>query len=385
MSNTVTIVSSTAIPTSSDVSILDLGKASTVGHVNTGNLTFTGGSVVFGTTAAGVYQGSVSGVSSDPVIGNIADPDNYFAAEGSGGSVTINFAAPQEYFGLLWGSVDAYNTLTFYDANGVVVDTVTGPEVLLAEGSGAKAGATSVYVNINIPGGYSKVVASATQSAFELGSITYAPSTVSNPTTPGTPTVVIPNDSNGHPLCFLGGTHIATPDGEVPVETLAAGDLVRTADGGVAPVRWVGLKTVSTLFADKLRMMPIRITAGALGGNLPHRDLLVSPDHAMLIDGILVQAAALANGGSIRQETAMPERFTYYHIELASHELILAEGAASETFVDNAGRMAFDNWQEHQALFGEESAVAEMPYPRAKAARQVPAAIRTRLAGAQAA
>jgi hypothetical protein len=99
----------------------------------------------------------------------------------------------------------------------------------------------------------------------------------------------------------------------------------------------------------------------------------------LLVDGVLVQAGALVNGASILRDRAMPEFFTYYHVELATHELILAEGVPAETFVDNVDRLGFDNWADHQAQFGD-AEITEMPYPRAKSARQLPTAIRARLA-----
>ncbi|MDR3505962.1 MAG: Hint domain-containing protein [Acidocella sp.] len=178
-------------------------------------------------------------------------------------------------------------------------------------------------------------------------------------------------------LCFYPGTRITTPEGEVAVEALQAGDLVVTANGA-KPVRWVGQSHVHTRFADPLRSLPIRIKAGALGDGLPVRDLLLSPDHAMFIDGILVQASALVNGTSIVREYDAPEQFTYYHVELETHELLLAEGALAESFVDNVDRMHFHNWDEREA---PAEAIVEMDYPRAKSARQVPMAIRQRLSG----
>lgn len=179
------------------------------------------------------------------------------------------------------------------------------------------------------------------------------------------------------PPCFYEGTMIATPSGEQAVEMLRAGDMVRLANGRVVPVRWVGFTRVSTRFADKLRSLPIRIKAGALAEGVPARDLLVSPDHALFLQGVLVQAGALVNGAGIIREEQVPERFTYYHVELASHELLLAEGAPAESFVDNIDRMNFHNWTAREA---PHERILEMDCPRAKSARQLPAALRLALA-----
>ena len=180
-------------------------------------------------------------------------------------------------------------------------------------------------------------------------------------------------------LCFAPGTRIRTPAGEVAVETLRRGDFVVVTDGRTVPITWIGRQTVSTRFGDPLRVLPIRIRAGALADNVPCRDLLLTPDHAILVDDVLVQAGALVNGTSIVRERNVPERLTYYHVELDDHSLLLAENTPAETFVDNIDRLPFDNWAEHEALYPHGKLIVEMPHPRAKAHRQVPKAIKHQL------
>jgi hypothetical protein len=184
----------------------------------------------------------------------------------------------------------------------------------------------------------------------------------------------------GGPPCFTAGTLIRTPNGEVAVESLKRGDRILTQDGRIATVDWLGIQTISMRFADKLRVLPIRIRAGAIAENVPSRDLRISPDHAILVEGALIQAGALVNGTSIVRETNVPKSFTYYHVEVEDHSLILAENTPAETFVDNVDRLGFDNWAEHEALYPNGKHVEELPYPRAKSHRQVPVSIRVMLA-----
>jgi hypothetical protein len=181
-------------------------------------------------------------------------------------------------------------------------------------------------------------------------------------------------------VCFYPGTLIHTPDGARAVETLKRGDPVLTAEGVARPVSWLGRQTISTVFADPELVWPIRIKAGALGENVPSRDLILSPDHAVLVDGVLIHAGALVNGGSIVRQIRVPRIFTYYHVELDDHSLILAENTPAETFIDHPRRLAFDNWDEREALYPDGKDIEEMPYARAKAPRQVPVHVRVALA-----
>jgi hypothetical protein len=181
------------------------------------------------------------------------------------------------------------------------------------------------------------------------------------------------------PACYVEGTLIQTERGKTPVEELRRGDLVITTDGAFRPISWIGRRVVSAVFADPLRCWPIRVMAGALDINVPDRDLLVSPDHALLVDNVLINAGALVNGTSIVRETSVPATFVYYHVELDDHSLILAENTPAETFIDNVDRMGFDNWAEHEVLYPQGKAIDELPFPRAKARRQVPMHIRAAL------
>jgi len=177
-------------------------------------------------------------------------------------------------------------------------------------------------------------------------------------------------------VCFAPGTAIATPEGTVAVEALSIGDPVLTADGRVVPVKWVGRQTRSPLF-QRIRM--IRVAAGALVNRLPLRDLVLTADHALLIDGLLINAGALVNGTTITDLRDLPERVTVYHVETENHDIILAEGAPVETYIDYAGRQAFDNYAEYVARYGADRPIAENPAPRISSARMLPAALCARL------
>ena len=184
-------------------------------------------------------------------------------------------------------------------------------------------------------------------------------------------------------VCFVEGTLIATPAGEVRVEELRTGDRILNAGGEPVSVKWIGHQTVSTVFGPAERLRPVRFAAGSLGDGLPHDDLTVTADHGMLVGGVICHAGALVNGTTITRVplAEMGESYTVYHIETEEHEIILANGAPAETFIDNVSRRVFDNYAEFEALYGDVPEMDELPYPRAMSARQVPGRIRVKLAG----
>ncbi len=142
---------------------------------------------------------------------------------------------------------------------------------------------------------------------------------------------------------MLAARDLDTQDGPVAVEDLQIGDHVLTASGQSRPVRWIGRRQLDlTRHTDPRKVQPIRIMEGALASGLPRRDLLVSPDHAMLLDGLLIPARLLLNGASVRREERW-RSVTYYHVELDSRDVLLAEGAAAESYLDTGNHSTFEN------------------------------------------
>ncbi|MEP5155180.1 Hint domain-containing protein, partial [Planktotalea sp.] len=148
-------------------------------------------------------------------------------------------------------------------------------------------------------------------------------------------------------VCFAKGTSIKTETDHTHIENLQIGDTVQTADGNVKPVRWIGSRkiTVAHLKANP-KLYPIRISAGALGNSLPKRDLLVSRQHRILVSSkvaermfgvkdVLIPAIKLTALDGIFIDQSVQD-IEYFHMLLDDHEMVLAEGAPSETLLTGA-------------------------------------------------
>jgi hypothetical protein len=158
--------------------------------------------------------------------------------------------------------------------------------------------------------------------------------------------------------CFLPGTRIKTPEGETNIEELRIGDKVLTPSGEAKPIKFIGRRKVSRERAGPWKNGdgPVKISRFAIDGKAPHSDLYITPEHAIYIDGVLIPARNLVNGVTIVAD-AKPEvlSLTLFHIELDTHEAILAEGLAVESFrLDNQLTHAywFDNADEYVRLYG---------------------------------
>jgi hypothetical protein len=169
-----------------------------------------------------------------------------------------------------------------------------------------------------------------------------APSHIFHVTAPG-----------GH--CYLSGTRILTPQGPRDIASLRIGDLVNSLSGATRPIKWIGRNTFTRRSSEPwpLSVMPVKVTRLALDGRAPTADLFMSAGHALYLDGMLIEVSALINGRTIvRDAAADKEVLEYFHLELPTHDVIFAEGAASETFLLGAGGPHFDNWSERTQLFG---------------------------------
>jgi hypothetical protein len=141
--------------------------------------------------------------------------------------------------------------------------------------------------------------------------------------------------------CFVIGTTIATPAGAIAVEALRAGDRVLTVNGDILPVVWTGHRHVDArAHPAPDAVLPIRIRRDAFGPGQPRRDLWVSPDHALLVDDMLIAARLLVNGVSIVRDETMRQPH-YFHVELSRHAVLLAEGLPAESYLDTGNRAQF--------------------------------------------
>ncbi len=259
-----------------------------------------------------LIQGSSEGC--DTILELPADLSANVAFDTNAGELLLDFAT--SYCATVSGFSNN-DTIVLDDVGDAVSATLSG-DVLSFNGSGVSQKITLNTSTIN----YTDAIWTVTENAND--------------------TVTTLKVSGAVPACYAKGTRIATPAGEVAVEHLAPGDLVQAHFAGSAPVVWVGHRHVDCRrhpLPDKV--WPVRVAAHALGPRMPHRDLVLSPDHALFIDGVLIPVKHLINGKTITQEKQ--DTVTYFHIELGEHDVLLAEGLPAESYLENGDRAAFDN------------------------------------------
>jgi hypothetical protein len=177
-------------------------------------------------------------------------------------------------------------------------------------------------------------------------------------------------NQNGNPqngtACFLKGTKISTPSGDRLVQELQIGDEVQTL-AGRKTIKWIGYnkftKEEGRAWQDSI--MPIRVMCFAIDDHTPHCDLYLSPYHCIFFNEALIPVMYLINETSIAQGTPSDMSvIEYYHIELDTHEVIYAEGALVESFIDDDGssRENFSNFVQYERLYGVERQSKMTPF-----------------------
>lgn len=222
--------------------------------------------------------------------------------------------------------------------------SVSNPVTAVSGATVIFGGVTSGTPAVVSGGGNTSITISSTGLAHErvvfAGGITYTSTTL-----------------NGHPdyliTCFAAATKIATEHGEIAIETIKQGDAVAVMRNGqkvIEPVTWVGRSRIDLRkHAKPENAAPIRIKSGALAHNVPVRDLVVSPEHCLILDGSCVPVKLLVNGASIVREYPTAP-FDYYHLELERHGILIADGAEAESYLDTGNRSLFDNADEPKVL-----------------------------------
>jgi antigen 43 len=143
-------------------------------------------------------------------------------------------------------------------------------------------------------------------------------------------------------VCFAAGTYIGTPTGEVPVEQLQIGEPVLTAHNGPRAVTWIGRGKVLATRGRRTAATPVIVRKGALADNVPNRDLHVTKAHSLYIDDVLIPVEFLVNHRTILWDDHSQE-VALYHIELETHDVLIANGAPAESYRDDGNRWLFQN------------------------------------------
>ncbi len=151
-----------------------------------------------------------------------------------------------------------------------------------------------------------------------------------------------PSYTAATPLCFLAGTRFLTDGGEVEVERLAIGDTAITLGRRPRRIVWIGKGRVLATRGCRSAATPVIVRKGAIDGNVPNSDLRITRAHGLYVDGALIPVEYLVNHRSILWDDRAQE-VTLYHVELETHDVLIANGAPAESYRDDGNRWLFQN------------------------------------------
>lgn len=221
-----------------------------------------------------------------------------------------------------------------YTPNGGTADEAGNYQIL----AGGTSGGPFSYLYLDWSGTAPTTLSSTTDGSGEYTSVFYSPTDGTSATLP----LTVGGSVTDSTACFGAGTLIATPRGDVAVETLQPGDTVLLADGSQGFVTWIGHRRLRPhAFGRPDTVQPILVECHAFGPGCPHADLVVSPDHGLAFENHLVPAKALLTGGNVRQLDV--DVIDYYHVELREHAVLLANGLPAESYLDTGNRSSFAN------------------------------------------
>lgn len=344
------------------VSSLTLGGGGDARVTDQGTLSVTGATTMGGNSSLIVTSGATAGLSDLVLSGaaTILDQGSLDIGGQLSGGGTFLVSGGE----LSTGAVSGADTFQLTNAG-----TLTATDSLLSQGSIVFGDQTADRLNLRVasPSYNAPITGFGGSSTIDIQSLPYAPSytyvytgssiiindgpstvfALTNINNPGS--LSFQDDGSGGTeltVCFARGTRILTPSGEVAVEDLAEGDSVVTLAGGAQvpqPVAWIGRRRIDLAAHPRPQLAaPVRIRRDAFGAGLPRRDLVVSPDHCLFVDGRLIPAKALVNDMTIVQERHL-RHVDYHHVELRRHAVLLAEGLPAESYLDTGNRAFFAN------------------------------------------
>jgi hypothetical protein len=325
--------------------------------INNSTGTIIGGTGVFlqgiGTVinAGTIEAGSTTGTAVEFFISGtnklIVDPKAEFYGGVAGGSGTLALASVSSSGTVVAGTLTATNFSGFN-----AIDFDPGSQWTLVGSSAALSGVISGFTThdtIDLTGFFATAASySSITHNLTLTNSVQASETLHFTGGPfhTTGSVAVTTNAAGTVLtdqvCFVAGARVATPSGEVPVEQLAVGDMVLTQRGAAKPITWIGHGRVLAARGRRSAATPVIVRRGALADNVPHCDLHLTKGHSLYFDGALIPVEFLVNHRSIVWDDQAQE-VEVYHIELASHDVLIANGAPAESYRDDGNRWLFQN------------------------------------------
>lgn len=323
-------------------------------------------SISGGLSLDGITQGDGSHLVGQTITINTANYEQIFirdrgrdrAFDDNDGNQRLDGA--QTFDGVSYGNrtvIEAEYQLTLYDP-----------------GSGTSYTAIAVNINDSSPA-YATVEGLSFVGQFPpVGVALQVTAAAEGPGASGQPP--LPEGDIASPICFTPGTLIRTQSGERRIENLAVGDLILTRSGRSVPLRWIATTHLDAATLNRHpEFRPVRIKASALGQRQPRQDLVLSPQHRVLLQGapiqlhfgeteVLAPAVHLVNGGTIEIARDLPE-VTYIHLLFDRHEIIDSNGLMTESFHPGPaclGTLENDTRAELLALFPDIDLTAAAPF-----------------------